>query len=126
GSADITVIAPGTHAATSKSTPVDNDELSLVDSAASNVLKKLTWANLKATLKTYFDTLYKPKGNTAQVELFLSVPDSSGNGYAILVSTANIRELFPAFVKDVDGDWWGVLRVPNDYASGGKIVLRIM
>lgn len=58
GSAAITVIAPGTHAATTKATPVDADELPLVDSAASNVLKKLTWANLKATLKTYFDTLY--------------------------------------------------------------------
>lgn len=59
-SADITVIAPGTHAATGKTTPVDADELPLVDSAASNVLKKLTWANVKATLKTYFDTLYPP------------------------------------------------------------------
>jgi len=51
-------IAPQTHAATSKATPVDADELPLVDSAASNGLKKLTWANLKATLKTYFDGLY--------------------------------------------------------------------
>jgi hypothetical protein len=59
GSAAITVIAPGTHAATSKVTPVDVDEIPMVDSAASNVLKKLTWANLKATLKTYFDTLYQ-------------------------------------------------------------------
>lgn len=57
GSADITVIAPGTHAATSKATPVDADELPLVDSAASNVLKKLTWANLKATIKTYYDSV---------------------------------------------------------------------
>lgn len=48
------------HAATSKTTPVDADELPLIDSAASNVLKKLTWANLKATAKTYFDTLYQP------------------------------------------------------------------
>src|SRR6185295_11926204 len=62
GSADITVIAPGTHAASSKATPVDNDEVPLVDSAASNVLKRLTWANLKATLKSYFDTLY-PSGS---------------------------------------------------------------
>ena len=62
GTANVTVIAPGTHAATSKATPVDADEVPLVDSAASNVLKKLTWANLKATLKTYFDTLY-PSGS---------------------------------------------------------------
>lgn len=34
--------------ATSKTTPVDADELGLVDSADSNTLKKLTWANLKA------------------------------------------------------------------------------
>ena len=48
------------HAATSKTTPVDADEIPLSDSAASNVLKKLTWSNIKATLKAYFDTLYKP------------------------------------------------------------------
>lgn len=130
GSADITVIAPGTHAATSKTTPVDADELPLVDSAASNVLKKLTWANLKATLKTYFDTLYAPIGGgggsvTKQVELFMSAPDASGNGYAALIATSNIRQLVPAFTKDVDGDWWGRIRIPQDYASGGAIILRI-
>jgi hypothetical protein len=43
----------------SKTTPVDADEIAFNDSAASFVLKKLTWANLKATLKTYFDTLYQ-------------------------------------------------------------------
>lgn len=42
---------------TSKATPVDADTLGLVDSAASNVLKKLTWANLKSTLKDYFDSV---------------------------------------------------------------------
>jgi len=50
--------APETIAAAAKATPVDADQLPLVDSAASNVLKKLTWVNVKATLKTYFDTLY--------------------------------------------------------------------
>lgn len=48
------------EAAASKTTPVDADKLPLIDSAASNVLKKLTWANLKATLETYFDTQYQP------------------------------------------------------------------
>lgn len=56
-----------TNAATSKTTPVDADEIPIVDSAASNVLKKLTWANIKTTLKTYFDTLYKPKDRTNTV-----------------------------------------------------------
>lgn len=43
-------VAGDTHAATGKTTPVAADELALVDSAASNVLKKVTWANLRATL----------------------------------------------------------------------------
>lgn len=43
--------------ATAKTTPVDADTMPLIDSAASNVLKKVTWANIKATLKTYFDSL---------------------------------------------------------------------
>lgn len=53
------------HDASSKATPVDADELGLIDSAASNVLKKLTWANTKATLKTYFDTIYSAVSDTA-------------------------------------------------------------
>lgn len=44
---------------TAKTTPVDADSMNLVDSAAANVEKKVTWANIKATLKTYFDTLYQ-------------------------------------------------------------------
>ena len=46
------------HGATAKTAPVDADTTALIDSAASNTLKKVTWANIKATLKTYFDTLY--------------------------------------------------------------------
>lgn len=53
-------IAEDIHAATEKTTPSDADELGLIDSAASYVLKRLTWTNVKATLKTYFDTLYQP------------------------------------------------------------------
>lgn len=59
GTANITVIAPATNAAASKATPVDADAIPLADSAASFTLKKLSWANIKATLKTYFDTFYQ-------------------------------------------------------------------
>lgn len=52
-SAGADVTGTAIHGATGKTTPVDADELGLIDSAASNVLKKLTWANLKATVRTY-------------------------------------------------------------------------
>lgn len=42
----------------SKTTPVDADVVLLQDSSDSSVWKKLTWANIKATLKTYFDWFY--------------------------------------------------------------------
>lgn len=55
---DAANVGSSIHGATAKTTPVDADTLPLIDSAAANVLKKLSWANIKATLKTYFDTLY--------------------------------------------------------------------
>lgn len=50
-------IAAIANASSSKSTPVDTDEIPLVDSAASNVLKKLTWSNLKTSLASVFGTV---------------------------------------------------------------------
>lgn len=44
-------------AATSKATPVDADSFPIVDSEASNVIKRVTGTNLKAFLKTYIDAM---------------------------------------------------------------------
>lgn len=52
---------------TGKSVPVDGDVMLIEDSAAANAKKSLTWANIKATLKNYFDTLYQAAlGYTAE------------------------------------------------------------
>lgn len=64
-------------------------------------------------------------GGTKQIPLLFEVPDGSGNAYASLVSTANIRLLVPTYTNGVDGFWWGILDVPEDYASAGAIVLWV-
>ena len=58
GDENTTRIGALVNGATAKATPIDADMVGLMDSAATNVLKKLSWANIKSTLKTYFDTLY--------------------------------------------------------------------
>jgi len=103
---DVTLIEPAegspgdpsaaTHAAASKTTPVDADEIPLVDSAASFGLKKLTWANLKATLKTYFDTLYLV-ATTALTALGALTPAASRVPYFTSGSAASLLTL------DIDG-----------------------
>ena len=51
----------------SKTNPVDADNLLIQDSADSSIWKKLSWTNIKATLKTYFDNLYAPKSFNVKV-----------------------------------------------------------
>ena len=48
-------------------TPLDADEFGFWD-VVDEVLKKITWANIKATLKTYFDTLYSALGHSHSLD----------------------------------------------------------
>jgi hypothetical protein len=82
------------HAATAKTTPVDADELGLVDSAASWVLKKLSWGNLKTTLSSVFAVLAGKSGGQTLiggtgVTDKLVLQGTSGNG----TSTATALEV---------------------------------
>lgn len=64
-------------------------------------------------------------GGPRAVQLAPANPDASGNGYAALVVGSNVRSLVPAFVKDVVGDWWGIMRIPSDYASAAAIKISL-
>lgn len=59
---DAVNVGSSIHGVTNKATPVDADKVPLIDTEAANVLKTSTWANIKAFLKTYFDTLYGSLG----------------------------------------------------------------
>lgn len=63
--------------ATGKTTPADADSIGISDSAASGILKKLTFANLKAAFKTYFDTLYNLYTHPATHPASMITEDSS-------------------------------------------------
>ena len=65
------LVADTVYVATEKTTPVDADEIGIWDSVAS-ALNKATWANVKATLKAYFDTLYATPGaaETRDADIF--------------------------------------------------------
>jgi hypothetical protein len=54
---------------TAKNPPVDADSAVIVDSAATNFFKAVTYTNIKAFLKTYFDTLYLAYATTSGVTL---------------------------------------------------------
>lgn len=95
---DATNVASAINGAAAKTTPVDADTMPLIDSAASNILKKLSWAHIKATLKSYFDTLY-PSGsgsssgtNTGDQNLFQTIA-VSGQSNVVADSTTDTLTL---------------------------------
>jgi hypothetical protein len=89
GDETTTTIGALINSATAKTTPVDADYVGLMDSAASNVLKKLSWANIKTALKTYFDTLYAPLAQPFDLTAFYpGVPGASSKIVRVPVARA--------------------------------------
>lgn len=79
---------------TAKTTPVDTDVFALWDT----IRKKVTWANIKATLKTYFDTLYHTKNalRTGLTANQIMVTDWSG------VEWYSALSLLPVVASDAE------------------------
>ncbi len=112
GSETTTTTGALINSATAKTTPVDADMLGLMDSAASNVLKKLSWLNLKDTLKTYFDGIYLAssayvqhfKGKYATVgALTTAYPTATDGDYAIVDAGAGHNA--DEYIWDANEGW---------------------
>lgn len=113
-----------TAAATSKATPIDADSLPISDNAAANATKRLTWGNLKATLKTYFDTLYQAvlvSGTNIKTINSLSLLGSGnlvvGGGAWNYLGTVTFNESPEVDVEWVNAGYDKVLIVSNGITS---------
>jgi hypothetical protein len=112
--------AAETHAAASKTTPVDADEIPLADSAASFALKKLTWANLKATLATWLQGgLISSWFTTVKATTTMSVggatPSASGAGVSFPATQSSSTDVNT--LDDYEEQTW----TPTVTASSGAI-----
>jgi hypothetical protein len=101
--------------ATEKTTPVDADKIGLSDSADSNLLKWLSFTNLKAFLKTYFDTLYGSGGG-------LAISENDGTEYTESVLNINAANSENVLTNNsgVQNDYSPKLRAATDYDATGE------
>lgn len=91
---DETLSSIGTKldSAAAKNPVVDADTFIILDSADGDAVKQFSWLNLKATAKTYFDTLYQPLA--AALTSWASVVRAAGfDTWAATPSSANLRSL---------------------------------
>ena len=91
-----------------KTTPLDADSIAGIDSASGNALTKFTWANVKAFLKTYFDTLYEKvvnkdaSGGYVGMTLFKINFKNAANTFTSFLTNANTAARTYTF-QDKDG-----------------------
>jgi hypothetical protein len=92
-------VATINHGTSAKTTLVDADEVTGQDSAASFSLIRTTWADVKAFLKSYFDTFYQPLN--AKLSAISALAATSGSAIVGNGTTFVLQALGTAAGKNV-------------------------
>jgi hypothetical protein len=109
-------VAASTHAAASKAVPDDADEIPLVDSAASNALKKLPWSNLKSALAPSRSRIINPSGMIAQAGL-ASTADGAYTGFDQWIALTQSNPITPSALTNVENGTPYMMRLTQANAS---------
>lgn len=117
GGGGSTDIAATIHEATGKTTPIDADELGLYDSVAA-ALKKLTWANLKATLAAVFAQTAADYASLADGG-YIARKTRTG------VAGETIATFQSCYLKAADGKYWLAKGDAAATMSATEIVLAL-
>lgn len=89
--------------ATAKTTPADADKFGIADSAASNILKFVTWANIK-TLLLWESIVNAASAKTTPVDADLfSIADSAAAGVIKKLTWANLKATLLAYLNPFYG-----------------------
>lgn len=110
-----TNVGTSINGSTAKTTPVDADVVAILDSAASNVLKKLTFANLWAWVQSKFAGA-SSKTTPIDADSF-NIVDSAASNVAARVTGTNLKAYLKTYndtlYQSLDADltsWAGVTR----------------
>lgn len=102
--------------AASAAVPNDTDLVATVDTS---VVKKITWTNVKAFLKTYFDTLYAPLGGSESLIAAGAITPSKRYSGIALVGAGAVTLAVPG------AGMLGQLKVIEMTADNGDVTLAL-